>query len=33
VIDALREAVLEAYDRYIGLEFSDVAVDCCITKA
>jgi len=25
--------VLEAYDRIIGLELSDVAVDCCITKA
>jgi transposase len=33
VIDALREAVLKAYDRYIGLELSEVAVDCCITKA
>lgn len=33
VIDQLREAVLEAYDRYIGLELSEVAVDCCITKA
>jgi transposase len=33
VIDALREAVLEAYDRLIGLELSEVAVDCCITKA
>jgi hypothetical protein len=33
VIDALREAVLEAYDRLIGLELLDVAVDCCITKA
>ena len=33
VIDALREAVLEAYDRYIGLELSEVAVDGCITKA
>ena len=31
--DALREAVLEAYDRFIGLELSEVAVDCCITKA
>jgi IS5 family transposase len=29
----LREIVLEAYDRYIGLELSEVAVDCCITKA
>jgi transposase len=33
VIDALREIVLEAYDRYIGLELEDVAVDGCITKA
>jgi hypothetical protein len=33
VIDAVREAVLEAYDRFIGLELSEVAVDCCITKA
>src|SRR5215210_5990479 len=33
VIDALREAVLEAYDRFIGLELSEVAVDCCMTKA
>jgi transposase len=33
VIDALREGVLEAYDRLIGLELSDVAVDGCITKA
>jgi len=33
VIEALREAVLEAYDRFIGLELSEVAVDCCITKA
>jgi hypothetical protein len=33
-MDALREiVVLEAYDRYIGLELSDLAVDCCITKA
>lgn len=32
-IDELRELVLEAYDRIIGLKFSDVAVDCCITKA
>jgi hypothetical protein len=29
----LREIVLEAYDRYIGLEISEMAVDCCITKA
>src|ERR671910_3688644 len=33
VIEQLREAVLEAYDRFIGLELSEVAVDCCITKA
>src|SRR5215210_4469466 len=33
VFDALREEVLEAYDRYIGHELSDVAVDGCITKA
>src|SRR5215207_10054796 len=33
VIDALREVVLEAYDRFIGLDLSEVAVDCCITKA
>ena len=33
VIDALRKAVLEAYDRFIGLELSEVAVDGCITKA
>jgi len=32
-MDSLREIVLEAYDRYIGLELSDVAVDGCITKA
>jgi transposase len=32
-MDALREIVLEAYDRYIDLELSEVAVDCCITKA
>lgn len=33
VIDALRGAALEAYDRFIGLELSEVAVDGCITKA
>ena len=32
-MDSLREIVLESYDRYIGLEISEVAVDCCITKA
>jgi transposase len=33
VMDALREAVLDAYDRIIGLELADVALDGCITKA
>ncbi len=33
VIDALREIALEAYDRFVGLELPEVAVDCCITKA
>ena len=33
VVDALREMALEACDRMIGLELSEVAVDCCITKA
>jgi hypothetical protein len=33
VMDKLEERVLEAYDRIIGLELSDIAVDCCITKA
>ncbi len=32
-MEKLQEIVLEAYDRIIGLEVSDVAVDCCITKA
>jgi transposase len=32
VMVALRELVLEAYDRIIGLELADVAVDGCITK-
>src|SRR5215217_9637950 len=32
-MDALREMALEAYDRIVGLELPDVAVDCCITKA
>jgi hypothetical protein len=31
--DQLRRICLEAYDRLIGLELSEVAVDCCITKA
>ena len=33
VMDTLRDLVLEVYDRFIGLELSDVAVDGCITKA
>lgn len=33
VMDALREMVLEAYDRMIALDLADVAVDGCITKA
>jgi transposase len=32
-MEKLREIVLEAYDKLIGLELSDVAVDCCLTKA
>jgi transposase len=32
-MDSLRVIVLEAYNRFIGLELSEVAVDCCITKA
>jgi hypothetical protein len=34
-MDALREEelVLESYDRFVGLELSEVAVDYCITKA
>ena len=31
-MEKLRQMVLEAYDRMIGLELSEVAVDCCITK-
>jgi hypothetical protein len=32
-MDELREMALEAYDRFVGLELSDLAVDCCFTKA
>jgi len=32
-MEALEELALESYDRIIGLELSEVAVDCCITKA
>jgi hypothetical protein len=33
VMDELREMALEAYDRLLGLELADLAVECCITKA
>ena len=33
LVETLRRTALEAYDRPIGLELSEVAVDCCITKA
>jgi transposase len=33
VMERLRGMVLDAYDRMIGFDLSDVAVDCCITKA
>jgi hypothetical protein len=33
VMARLRELALEAYHKLIGLQLSDVAVDCCITKA
>jgi hypothetical protein len=33
LMERLREICLEAYDRLIGLELSEVAVDCCITRA
>jgi hypothetical protein len=32
-MDTLEQIVKETYDRTIGLELSDIAVDCCITKA
>ena len=32
-MDALREMVLGVYHRLIGLQLSDLAIDCCITKA
>ena len=32
-VDALEKIVREAYDRLVGLELGEVAVDCCITKA
>jgi transposase len=33
VIDSLRTMALEAYDRMVGLEPQELAVDSCITKA
>jgi transposase len=33
VMATLRKLALEAYDKLIGLQLSDVAVDCCITMA
>jgi transposase len=33
VMEKLREIVLDSYERMIGLDLSDVAVDCCVTKA
>jgi hypothetical protein len=32
-MEKLREISLDAYDRLIGLELADLAVDGCITKA
>ena len=32
-METLRTIALEAYDRLIGLELADMAVDSCITKA
>ena len=33
VMDELEGMAFEAYDRAIGLELSEVAVDCCITRS
>ncbi len=33
VMERLREICLDAYDRLIGLELSEVAIDGCVTKA
>jgi hypothetical protein len=33
VIEKLRQIALEAYDRMIGLQLAEVAVDGCIAKA
>ena len=29
----MREMAIDAYDRMVGLELSELAVDCCVTKA
>jgi transposase len=33
VMERLRQICFDAYDRLIGLELQEVAVECCITKA
>src|SRR5947209_2569856 len=33
LMEALEDMALGAYDRAVGLDLADVAVDCCITKA
>lgn len=33
VMEQLQEIALDAYDPMIGLDLSDIAVDCCIAKA
>jgi len=33
LVERPRVVALDAYDRFVGLEASEVAVDCCITKA
>ena len=32
VMDELEEMARESYDRVVGLELSEVAVDCCIQR-
>ena len=32
-MEELEQMARESYDRVIGLELAEVAVDCCITKA
>src|ERR687890_2155382 len=32
VMERLRQICLDAYDRFVGLEVSEVAVNCCVTK-